>query len=243
MLLNDEIKKKFMNSNINKSDEYYYLEKGKKKRKEDNENFGIIKKNEEEEKKSKRGRKKNSISMNVHDRMVPDNIIKKIKSIIFKYILTFLNNLLKKGINFKITFLNLDYKKYINKLNISFEKELLSMKLKDLLSLDISSKYKKKEDNNKATIETIEKEGEKIINKDIADILKFILDITLCDWIDLFTGKKQIKNLFSVNGLSKNIDVIEKSFVGINEVLNDFKEEDEKYLASFVLFFFNYERL
>ena len=116
------------------------------------------------------------------------------------------------------------------------------MKLKDLLSLDISSKYKKKEDNNKATIETIEKEGEKIINKDIADILKFILDITLRDWIDLFTGKKQIKDLFSVNGLSKKFDMIEKSFVGINEVLNDFKEEDEKYLASFVLFFFNYER-
>ena len=242
MLLNDEIKKKFMNSNINKSDEYYYLEKGKKKRKEDNENFGIIKKNEEEEKKSKRGRKKNSISMNVHDRMVPDNIIKKIKSIIFKYILTFLNNLLKKGTNFKITFLNLDYKKYINKLNISFEKELLSMKLKDLLSLDISSKYKKKEDNNKATIETIEKEGEKIINKDIADILKFILDITLRDWLDLFTGKKQIKELYDVNELSIKFDMIEKSFVGINGVLNNFKKEDEKYFASFVLFFFNYER-
>jgi len=181
--------------------------------------------------------------MNVHDRMVPDNIIKKIKSIIFKYILTFLNNLLKKGINFKITFLNLDYKKYINKLNISFEKELLSMKLKDLLSLDLSSKYKdENKDNNKDILKIIENKGEGIINKDIADTLKAILDITFRDWLDLFTGKKQIKELYDVNELSIKFDMIEKSFVGINGVLNNFKKEDEKYFASFVLFFFNYER-
>ena len=238
-LLYDEIKTKFMNSNIDKSDEYYYLEKKRKKRKEDDENDGIIIKNEEE--KLKRGRKTNSISKNVHDRMVPDNIIKKIKAKIFKYILTFFNNLLKEGTNINMTFLNLDYKKYINKLNISFEKELLSMKLKDLLSLDLSSKYKNK-DNNKEIIKIIEnKVGEKI-NKDIADTLKFILDITLRDWLDLFTGKKQIKELFSINELSIKFDMIEKCFVGINGALNDFKEDDEKYFASFVLFFFNYER-
>jgi len=241
-LLYDEIKTKFMNSNIDKSDEYYYLEKKRKKRKEDDENDDIIIKKEDE--KSKRGRKTNSISMNVHNRMVPDNIIKKIKAKIFKYLLFFMNNLLKKGTNNRhITFLNLDYKKYINKLNISFEKELLSMKLKDLLSLDLSSKYKdENKDNNKDILKIIENKGEGIINKDIADTLKAILDITFRDWLDLFTGKKQIKELYDVNELSIKFDMIEKSFVGINGVLNNFKKEDEKYFASFVLFFFNYER-
>ena len=100
--------------------------------------------------------------MNVHDKMAPDNIIKKIKAIIFKNILIFLNNLLEGETNSNIKFLNLDYNKYINKLNISFEKKLLSMKLKDLLSLDISSKFKEKDDNNKEIIKIIEKEVLKI---------------------------------------------------------------------------------
>ena len=87
--LDNEIKNKFMKGNIDESDEYYYLEKKRKRRKEDDENNGIIIKKEDE--KSKRGRKTNSISMNVHDKMAPDNIIKKIKAIIFKNILIFLN--------------------------------------------------------------------------------------------------------------------------------------------------------
>jgi len=229
-----------MKGNIDESDEYYYLEKKRKRRKEDDENNGIIIKKEDE--KSKRGRKTNSISMNVHDKMAPDNIIKKIKAIIFKNILIFLNNLLEGETNSNIKFLNLDYNKYINKLNISFEKKLLSMKLKDLLSLDISPKFKEKDDNNKEIIKIIEKEEGEIINKDIIDTLKFILDITFRDWLDLFTGKKQIKDLVTDNELSINYDKIEKSLVGINRVLNEIEEKDEKYFSSLVLFFFNYER-
>ena len=180
--------------------------------------------------------------MNVHDIMAPDNIIKKIKAIIFKNILIFLNNWLKEGTNSNIKYLNLDYNKYINKLNSSFEKKILSMKLKDLLSLDISSIYKNKDGNNKEIIKIIEKKEGEIINKDIIDTLKFILNITFSDWLDLFTDKKQIKDVVTDNELSINFDNIEKSFVGTNGVLNDFEEEDEKFYLSLVLFFFNYER-
>ena len=116
------------------------------------------------------------------------------------------------------------------------------MKLKDLLSLDISSIYKNKDGNNKEIIKIIEKKEGEIINKDIIDTLKFILNITFSDWLDLFTDKKQIKDVVTDNELSINFDNIEKSFVGTNGVLNDFEEEDEKFYLSLVLFFFNYER-
>ena len=63
--------------------------------------------------------------------MTPDNIIKKIKSILFKYIIEFLNKLLKK-VSKKIKLAKLDYK-YINKLKRKDDLLLLKIKSKELL--------------------------------------------------------------------------------------------------------------
>ena len=79
----------------------------------------------------------------IHDKMSPDNIIKKVKSSIFNFICVFLNNIinLDESYNlYKIQLLKLDYK-YINKLKKEQDIELLNMRLKDLLSKDISPKY------------------------------------------------------------------------------------------------------
>ena len=142
----------------------------------------------------------------------------------------------------------MDYE-YINKLKVSFEKELLSKKLKDLVSLNISPKYKGKEENNKKIIDSIENKDVNIINEEYIDTLIFIINITLRDWLDLFTGKKIIEdfNVFSVIKKENevphiNFKMIKDNFLGINDLLNNFKEEEDEYFAHFVLLLFNYER-
>ena len=39
-----------------------------------------------------------------------------------------------------------------------------------------------------------------------------------------------------------NFEMIYKSFIGINDLLNTFHENDDKYIAYFIIMFFNYER-
>ena len=240
-LLDDTIKDKFNNGNIEKSNEYYFLKEKTKRRMFEDDFTGVI---IEKPKKKKRGRQSKSTSINEHNKMSSDNIIKKIKAKIFKYILIFLNNLLEKAKKIKgnIKFFKLDYE-YINKLKVSFEKELLSKKLKDLVSLNISPKYKGKEENNKKIIDSIENKDVNIINEE------YIINITLRDWLDLFTGKKIIED-FNVLAVIKkenevphiNFKMIKDNFLGINDLLNNFKEEEDEYFAHFVLLLFNYER-
>ena len=78
--------------------------------------------------------------------MDSDNIIKKIKALLFKNILAFLNNLFNYTTLNNIRLLKLD-SKYVNQLNSIFELNLIGMKLKELLSLEVSSKIKKMEKN------------------------------------------------------------------------------------------------
>jgi len=92
--------------------------------------------------------------------MSEDNIIKKIKAKLFNYIIIFFNRILQEVNINDIKFLKLDCK-YINNLNQIFELKLFASKLKDLLSMDISSKYSSKnnyeiKNNNKNIIEKIE---------------------------------------------------------------------------------------
>lgn len=217
-----------------------------KKRKGD-ELFGVIKKNEEEKsQKIKRGRKSNKNSIKTHDRKSPDNIIKRIKAITFNYILKFLNNLLEIATKSKIKFIKIDYK-YVNKLNRDFEFKLLSMKLKDLLSLEISPKYIKTfgEDYNKQIIKVIEKRSGDITENNSYYTLKFVLNITFREWLNLFTGKKNLRELSNDYGFNEyfiNFEMIEKSFAGINDLLDNCQENDDKYIAYFIFLFFNYER-
>ena len=200
----------------------------------------IIKNEEEKSQKKKRGRKSNKNSNKIHDRKTPDNIIKKIKAISFKYILIFLNNLLKVATKSDIKFRRINYK-YVNMLNRDFEFELLSKNLKYWLSLDISPKNIKtiKEDYNKKIIEDIENRSGNNIENNPYYILNFVLNITYREWLNLFTGKK---NLSELSNDSEFNEMIKKSFVGINDLLNTFQEDDDEFIAYFIFLFFNYER-
>ena len=246
-----EIQKKLKEGETEKSYEYNYMKNLNKKTKRDNKEYNnndnphVVSSQNKKDKK-KRGRKSAIKSLNEHNRMTPDNIIKKIKSILFKYIVEFLNKLLKK-VSKKIKLAKLDYK-YIKKLKRKDDLLLLKIKLKELLSLNISPKYRSlKKDYNKKIIEQIENKNEFIINDNnnhFYDTLKFVLNLSFGDWLDLFTRKKNCEDLFNYYGIDKNSinnKIIEESFFGINEILNQF-EENEKYFSRFVFYLYNYER-
>ena len=194
-------------------------------------------------KNKKRGRPKDTESeRETHNKMSPDNIIKKAKVIIFKYSLLFLNNILKNSYPYyKIELLKLKYE-YINRLQKDQELEFLNMSLKELYSKDISPKYNKNhypEDYNKRIIE-------KIINNEPGDTILFAFNITLRDWLDIFTYKKNVKDLLNEkyeNFQNVEIEKVEKSLVRVDSFLNIFYEKDnEHYMKEFLFYLYNYER-
>ena len=92
---------------------------------------------------NKRGRKplNKKISIGKHTKSVPDNIIKKIKALFFKYGIDYINAFINKDKKNKVKLLHLDYKQYIDRLKKDFDLWLLNMKVEDFASLDISEKY------------------------------------------------------------------------------------------------------
>ena len=153
--------------------------------------FFLIKNKDNKNKKKKRGRKKkNANRVGVHDKMCSDNIIKKVKTAIFNYILFFLNNILSlcdeacSLYNIKLAKLN---KKYVNEMKKEKEFEILNMCLKEIFSKDISLKKKQYKSNfNKKIIENILNNK----NKKVDDTLLFVFNMTLRNWLDIFTLKK-----------------------------------------------------
>jgi len=220
------------------------LTKNKRMRPFDSENIALILNNnsKNDEEKKKRGRKsKENIKREIHDKRCPDNIIKKIKVVIFKYTLLFLNKILNDNSKYKIQLLKLDYK-LINRIEKEQELNFLNLSLKDLFSKDISPKYKNKfpHDYNKKIIEKI--------LKDDGDIVLFAFNMTLRDWLDIFTQKKSVKDI--VNKYNKNnidfqdlIEKIEQSLIGFDKMLKKINENnDEDYMTLFIFYFYNYER-
>ena len=162
---------------------------------------------------NKRGRKTNEIkNIAIHNKMVPDNIIKKIKAKIFEYSIIFLNNILENKKTGDKLF-KLDYK-YVNRLNREQDLKFLDMKLKELFSKEISPKYiteKRQKDFNKQYIN-------KLLKNQKDNTILFVFNITFRDWLDLFTIKSNInKLLIKYDYSDKDIDSerIQKSLYGV----------------------------
>ena len=198
-------------------------------------------KNNEKGKKRGREAKDNNNKRETHDKRSPDNIIKKVKAAIFKYTLSFLNNILEENLEKNAKLLPLDYK-YVNNLQKEKDLNFLNMNLKDLFSKEISPKYKNKysKDYNKKKIERILKNGN--------DIILFAFKITLSDWLDIFTLKKSVKdiiNKYNNNHTDKEnlIERIEQNLICVDKILNKIVDNnDEDYLAHFIFSLYNYER-
>ena len=196
---------------------------------------------------NKRGRKTENCPEIKHDKMSADNIIKKIKTKLFEYIIKFFNLLLKK-MKLINELVKIDYK-YIDNLRCKNEFKIFNSTLKDILSLDISPKFKyKSKEYNKKVIEGII-ENEIILNEKNDfnyDTLMFVLNMTFRGWLDVFTGKNNFENIandYAGNQAKINFDLIKESFVGIDNLLGDLVNKyDDKYFAFFVFYLYNYER-
>lgn len=184
-----------------------------------------MEKNKEIKKKKKKGRLKNDTSdgsIGAHNKFSSDNIIKKIKTNLFNYLIIFINSIIPKECK-KYSLKKLKYD-YANQLKKDNEINCLNMTLKVLLSLDISPKYTMSDAKiNKINIEKIldiQKNNEYINN---------IFNMTFRKWIDIFLMKKESNIIIS----------------GVEDLLADIykkNDNDNHYFSCFVYYMYNYEK-
>ena len=208
------------------------------------------------------GRKRKGDSSNRrHNKYNSDNIIIKIKNILKKYLIIFINNIIKNLIddviqrNLILNTLNLndnnteylikdiDYKFLSEKINKNDNLKLLFLKIKDFLSQKISPKYKTIDPNlnyNKIIIENLLTDN----NQKNKDIFNFIFnELNLEDWLDIFIHKKDLNNFPSFNSLKeKQQEIIEKSLVRLENYFKELTKEDDMYFPCFLLLIYNYKR-
>ena len=192
---------------------------------------------------SKRGRKcKANNNREEHKKTSSDNIIKKIKSKIFNYLVEFMNNMIDKSKNDKIKFYKLNYK-YINQINRNVDLQLLKMKVEELLSKEISPKFKNLNNSNynKTLISNI-KNNIKGDDKDYNTLI-FVLNLTFEEWFSLFIFKKNINEIIAEKGINSNeinIEKIQNNLNGFEQLLRKMAKENELYFSNFIFLLFNY---
>ena len=180
----------------------------------------------------KMGRKtKNDLSIRKHNKFNSDNIMRKIKVKLLKYLVLYTNHFIKHN-NFKLKYLNYSITSTLSKKK---ELELLGMHVKDLLSKNISPKFTSlKADYNKENIQHI------IKNEKDNEVLMFILNLTFREWIDIFILKKNNINYGVLNEKSSK-DIIE-NMPKIGELMDIIlTKEGSKYLSNFLFWLYNYE--
>ena len=216
------------------------------------------KKTKEDKKKLGR-KKKDDPQKGKHTKHSNDNMIKKIKSHLLDYLTLFVNNILNSLFNenkiksyIKIMknnksiddpkkedlIKNLDYNKIMNKTEKQINLKFLKMPLKDFLSQDISEKYKTLNKNtNKRVIEEI------LINENDNEIINCIFKrLTLGDWIDIFTYKKELKDLGFSN--QENNKFIMDNFIRVDKLLEEIYDlhNEDNYFSRFIIILYNFER-
>ena len=155
-----------------------------------------------------------------HNKDSSDNIARKIKVYIFKVLIEYCK------INVSKDLLGLDYE-YISNLKKDINVKMLDSSLKEILSLDTSSKYgKDNRENNKKIISAIlEKESNN-------EKVKALLDMKFNDWIDnILLFKENTKDADKFNGLLSILsDLISKLQF----------PRDNYYLTRFLFYLFNF---
>ena len=215
-------------TNKDKEKLYYFGIKTKQKRK--NKKNKVEKKDVKEninEDEIKPGRKKkNDITLAKHNRFSSDNIIKKCKAIFFSYVVQFFNLFLKKYIitDDNLVLYPLNYKENINQIKKDYDLYLLTIPLKELLSLKISGKYKANENFNKEKIALISK-------KEQNNEVKYLLNMTFENWIDIFTLKESCDYDFEFRGLEYALKQIIKEY-----------PDDDIYFTRLIFYLYNYKR-
>ena len=211
----------------------------KKKEKEIYEDLSI---NLNDKQKIKRGRKTddNKSKKEEHTKYRQDNISKKIKKNLLENALLFLNKIL--NLKKRNRLLKLDYKSNVDRINTNNDFHLLRMSLGELFSKNISCKNKTKpKEYNKIIIQKILKR-EKVTNTDF-NTIKFVLNLTLNDFYEVFIMKKTVDNLAEKVDFSIDVDKVRQSIPGIEKLLKEIKNKgDDKYFIYFIFLLYNFER-
>ena len=186
--------------------------------------------------KFKRGRKLiTDTKKRKHNKTSADNIIKKIKGLLIRYLEKFVNNFINDE---EKKLRHIDYDKYIKNIKKDSELELMQKKIGDILSSEISPKNTKKNlksDHNKKIIEMLE-------NNKNNKLFNFVLNLRFIDWIHIFTLEEKYLNFkdFSQNyykEIKNYIPNIENLF---NYIL-DKNKNDKIYFLNFIYLLYNYE--
>jgi hypothetical protein len=208
-------------------------------------------------------KKKDDLSIRNHNKYAPDNIINKIKNIIKKYLILFVNNIISSlygtaKINKILTSLNLpkhaahtlikdiDYKSLANKTSKKDNLDLLNFSIEKFLSHNVSTRYGKinKTKNlelnkyNKIIIDHLLKDEK---NKDIFNFI--FKELNLEDWMDIFIHKKDLNDLLSFYLLdNEQRKIVEESFIRIEDIFEELTAEGDVYFFCFILLIYNYKR-
>lgn len=157
-----------------------------------------------------------------HDKFSFDNIQRKIQVHFISYIIFFLNDILK-SFGIKEKFLKLDYqfKKDINKQKFN---EFKSKNIGEIVSNNISTKYKKKENNNSDLYKNLK------TNKELGD-LGTIFKMNYMTFFKMYYMKNEKTIEIKMFGIQKKITLSKKS-----ETYHEFiekeklKENNENYI-------------
>ena len=152
-----------------------------------------------------------------------ENFMKKIKTFVFKSIFRYVNSLIKGRKKLKKIVNNVS-----RNIDSKYNKELLNKNLEDIISMDISKKYKiKNKKYNKETIAKIYEENNqnviKILNMELKDFInKFKENPTLKGYYDSYIDK--MKKEYSDN----YVGTFESYFDRFCEICEKRKEKKEK---------------
>ena len=196
-------------------------------------------------KKKKRncGRKSKKVMDNKigkHNKEYPDNLRDKIKRTIYKHTLNFINKLIENLKNNKKKF-------YLRKINTKLifnckkEKilELLNIKVKDILSINISKHHKKIENNfNKKIIDLIIKQYEDLLNENLAYKSEEIESLEKIIEVFNKTFREMIEIYIDIN--EQNQYNFYKEFIKLNDDIKNFREKGEK--SNYIQKYENYAR-
>ena len=158
----------------------------------------------------KRGRRKKDVKYDSdpgHDKFKGDNIIQKIKKYIFDYILEHLNKSLKNEI-YKFYPLS---KKLNSNTKKDFNEKLLERTIYDIyMNSDLSGKYINIPESNRELItkiydEKIEKETIDILEKKFKDILDYIREKDLDNFLNNFRLKEKKKDAKLIDSYMKEV--------------------------------------
>ena len=158
---------------------------------------------------SKRGRKNKNIEKSVekinkaiissknkveHNKFCNDNVRRRIKALYNKYIITFLNNLMKtKFEHNKLHFVKMNIR-ITKDIGIEYNRNLLNKTIKEIIS-SVSKKYQNSE-NNKNCIRFIEEQND---NEDILNILNMTYRDLFTDYYLKSTKENTLENSFEAH--------------------------------------------